>query len=431
MEQKTENNAEGNGITFGEILRLIGRRVWYVIAVPVAFAIVVTLLFGFLINPRMATYTAEFVIVNPMEDTMTYPDGGPFFYQDIVSAEALTTAKSSDESFAYIDVNRMSKQDDITVIAEQIEQNGVKKDTGRYFVTVKGDYFTGSEQAEAFLHALAEVPIDRMREIADGVEFATDKTIFDSASFEEQLNLLAGDKSFILQKYDEWIGNYSGEYAVTAIGSDGASGKRMKLKDFRAEVTALYGESTQKELESELEIFGYYKGDDLEGYAARLHAEYVKNKQEIEELQKYLSATTTTSERLTYLVGRNSDIKTWVGEAYAESGEGQPNGTLNKTNVDAFAARVQAERDKIEEAAETLTAVTRGIYRQGMTVRFDTHVDKDGGVSLVLVAAGSLLLALLLVCIVVCCVERSRDKKKAEAPKGAPSEDAEVPSKEE
>lgn len=414
------------GITFGEIVRRIGKRIWIVLGASVLVTLAAALLMYFWINPAMATYSMEFVIVYPT-DVAAYPDGGPFFYQDIVSHAFLSEARESDEGFAHIKVDNMSLRDDISVWAEAAETGGVKRETGRYTVRVKAGYFNGKEEAERFIRALAATFGNRMKSAADKVDFATDEAIFASAPFGEQLALLESDRDAILEKYDEWMACYSSEFRVVPIGEDGTEGKGMQLKDFRAQVIALCGENAQEELKSELALGGYYKGEDVADYAARLRMEYRSNEREIEALGTYAQATMsvqeasdlTPAQRIATLITRNNNIRTWLGESYLEGSaaydfEHNSEGTLNRANVEAFSSRVAAERAKIEQAAETLTAVTRGIY-SGEMVRFDSHVSADGGTSLALVSVAAFLLAFVAASAIVCSIERSRSKKAEKA----------------
>ncbi len=459
---ETEN--ENNGITIGEIFRIIGKKIWLAFGVAVLAAVLAALVLGLWINPRHTEYTMEFVIVYPTQDTASYPDGTPFSYRELISSDFLNAAKDSDESFENVDVARIVRtENSISIEAETEERSGVKRETGRYTLSIKGSYFAGREQVEKFLTALVNVPVARMKANAAEIEFATSSEIFDAAPFEEQLSMLAADKEAFLKRYDEWIEAYTGEYKVTPVGGEGEN-RAMSLKDFRATVSALYGESTQKDLENELESFGYYKGD-LDAYAVRLRNEYWKNDEEIKSLQSaavgggagfditvnssdkdgtnfVVSSDPTPAQRYAELVRRNNNIKTWLGEKYigetkdaapdeaytAKNGENlvYNDGTLNTTNIDAFKTRVNAERNNLVIATETLKAVTRGIYEQGMSVRPEEHISASGGVGLAIGVVAVFVVVLLVACVVVFFTERHRRRtgsaeqteEKEETPKG-------------
>lgn len=456
---ETEN--ENNGITIGEIFRIIGKKIWLAFGISVLAAVLAALVLGLWINPRHTEYTMEFVIVYPTQDTASYPDGTPFSYRELISSDFLNAAKDSDESFKNVDVARIVRtENSISIEAETEDRSGVKRETGRYELSIKGSYFTGREQVEKFLTALVNVPVERMKANAAEIEFATSSEIFDAAPFEEQLSMLAADKEAFLKRYDEWIETYTGEYKVTPVGGEGEK-RAMSLKDFRATVSALYGESTQKDLENELESFGYYKGD-LDAYAVRLRNEYWKNEGEITTLKEaaagggagfditvsssekdganfVVSSDPTPAQRYAELVRRNNNIKTWLGGKYigsskeaapdkaytAKEGEASvyDDGTLNSANIDAFKARVNAERDNLVIAAETLKAVTLGIYEQGMSVRPEEHISASGGVGLAIGVVAVFVVVLLVACIAVFFTERHRRRTVVSAERTEEKED--------
>lgn len=444
MESNTGH--EEGGMTIGEICRTVLKKIWIVLGAAALAAVIGVLVVCFAVNPSMQSYYMEFLMVYPTAGSASYPNGETFFYQDLVSHDFLAAAKNSDPSFAGLDVDRMDRNRDITVTDGTAEDDKTEK----YRIDVKGSYFADADGAERFIRAIASVLGDRMRATAGEMNFATAEDVFVSVPFGEQLALLESDRDAILKAYDEWMECYSGVYFVTPISSDGTAGKRMQLKDFRAEVVALYGESTRLELASELELGGYCKSEDAAAYANRLRDEYKKNEAEITALREYLgldaaaamtlesseegdisiTVDPTPAQRITKLVTRNNEIERWLGATFLEGEdttydfENNAEGTLNKTNVEKFEARVNAEREKIAKAAEKLTEVTRGIYQDDV-IRFYAHVGEEGGVGVVLIAAVCFVLVFLAAGFVVCVVE-TRKKKRASV-QAAPSE-AETPS---
>ncbi len=437
-------NEETKEVTVGEVMRIIGHRIWYILGAAVLFTILAVLLLEFVIDPLLATYSMEFRLVFPVEGDAAYPDGSPFFYQDMVSSSFLSDAKSSEGKFSGIDTEKMIKNGDITIEAETITENEVIEYTGRYTVTVQGSYFRNSEEAEEFIEAIANVPVNRMRTEAKQVNYASDKDVFETAPFEERIALLKQEKENLLAVYDGWIDVYSETYSVRFNGENGVVVRR--LKDFRDSVAALFGESVREDLENELAFGGYYAGD-LDAYIAQLKLEYSQNAAEIGEIKSVLSVGNASpfalassassssssqgavsgidlSQRLAELINRNNRIDHWVNA----SGK-VDNPTLVEENVTKFAARLDGEFDKLNEAAVSLTDVIGAIYERGMSARFDAQkVTSSGDIGTLVGAVGCFIGGLVIASIVVYVIDSNRKKKldaKTEGMQAAEAEEGE------
>ena len=444
-----ENTQEG--LTFSEIWRMVLHRICYVLGAAALVTLIAVLVVCFAVNPEARSYSMEFSLVFPTGSEDSYPDGEPFFYQTMISAANLNEAKK-DEMLTDINADKMVRDNKISIEAETVTANGETKYTGRYTVTVKSSYFTGVEQAESFIRAIARVTVDKMRAEAGNVDYAVSEETFQSAPFEERLNLLTQERETLLYKYDQWIATYDAAYKLK-VGETEKS-----LKELRASVNAIYGESVQKSLEDELAAGGYYYTNDLGAYKAALKEEYSRNKTEIEELKKTgtvqsvaytavpyavqpLAATLPSSQqkedggviveqpalnvsqRLAALIERNASILHWLGSEYlGESGAEEITGTLDAAKNAAFAKKLDAERTKLAGAAAELTKVTEAIYERGMQARFDVQkVETEGGVSAFLVGVAAFVIAFLIACCVVCVVDRNR-KRSA----GQPTTEAEA-----
>ncbi len=378
-----ENEEKREGITIGEVFRIIKKHIWFVLGATLLFAAAAVLLIEFIINPMIATYSMDFHYVFPRQDSGSYPDGTPFFFQEIVTPDALKDARETNRDFEGIDVETMSRRGGIAIEAETFSVQEVEEYTGRYTVTVDASYFDNEGQAESFIRAVAEVPVRKMKEIAKGLSYTVAESTFNSAPFEERLRLLADLKESLLLVCGQWISCYSENYNVRITESDGKVSAR-RLRDYRDNVVVLYGESVQRELKNELEFGGYYFGD-LEAYKEQLRKEYERNKKEI-------GAIDPSSDRWTELNTRNIQIDEWINASGTEGREP----TLTEENIAAYAARLSAEFQKLNQQAEVLAGVTAAIYQNGTFARFYSEkVTSSGGIGLLLGAVCSLVLAFL------------------------------------
>ncbi len=437
-----ENEEKREGMTVGEVMRILGRKIWYILGAAVLFAVVVVLLLEFVVDPLLATYTMDFRLVFPKEGDASYPDGSPFFWQDIISSAFLSEAKSSNQKFSSVDTEKMLKNGDIEIEAETVTEDGVIAYTGRYTVTVQGAYFRNDDQAEEFIEALANVPVARIRKNAENVDYASSSKTFESAPYEERISLLAQEKANLLSVYDGWIEVYSETYIVRYSTENGPVARR--LKDFRDSVAALFGDSVREELENDLKFGGYYfcsSEEELNAHIQRLKLEYARNEAEIEQIRGILtiggssilrvaspyagtegtaSQQSGLSERLAELITRNNLIDNWVNA----SGNVQ-SPSLTKESCDAFEERLSAEFVRLNEEAALLTNVTEAIYARGMSVRFDKQkVTSSGSIGILIGGIGSFVGGLIIASVVVYVIQVNRKKRSAPSP-DSPSEEQE------
>ena len=98
-----EYEREEEGITLGELFRVIFKRVWVVVGVTLAITAIAVLIVALLINTSRKEYRLEYTIEFPGHENSRYPDGTAFRYQNLLSLATLNAVKASDEAFASVD----------------------------------------------------------------------------------------------------------------------------------------------------------------------------------------------------------------------------------------------------------------------------------------------------------------------------------------
>lgn len=401
MQEEQENS-----VSLGEIGRFILKRIWYVLGISVLAAIIAAVVFHFAVNPATARYTMDFRLVYPASATEKYPDGSPFYYQDMISEGNLRAAKESDPAFSSVNTEKMFREDDITVTAETETVGGVKSYTGRYTVTVKGSYFKSETAAKDFIVALANVAVGNIVNNAKNIDYRIDRDIFSSASFEERLQLLKTQKETLLEKYNGWIEIYHETYGV--------NGKT--LANYLSDVTVVYGESTQEGLESAFETNGY-DGLDLNTYHGNYEAAIDARKAQLEsektlnnDIIKILKTAVGSNPPADYAsvlapyVTRNIQI------------EYQLNTTLTVEKVQAFSERLDSQYAALETAAQTAKTVTGAIYEREASARFDSQTaNESGSTSTVFVAVGTFIIAFIVCTVVAYLVVSARNRRAAQS----------------
>ena len=458
-----ETEERENGITFGEICRLIGKKIWLVLAIAAGVTVLAVVLFALVFNPLTTYYSMSFELVYPTSSTQQYPDGTPFSYRNIISLSTLEAAKAKEERLADIDVATMIREDHISVSAVTEGDAAADSATVTYTLNVKGSYFRDEDTAQLFIRCVADATVDDIMERAAALSYGISSETFNGNNFEARLDLLAEEYATLLEMYDTWISTYTAGYRVTYLeDADNASGKRTRsLSDLRADVYGLYVEGVRSALAEECESSGFgllYGEDDemvvadainervlqLQGryqeyentlaelYAALaqteqgatasvLSARTVSEQTETKDNTIVISPDPTLEQRIAYYTEQMAVIANQLGDRVeGSSGEG----TLTVANAQAFANKLNGYFTALNQAAETLKNVTTAIYEQNTFAEFvSQNANSSGDTNIVLVAVASFVLAFIVAAIVVCASEYSRQRKQAASPAdGEPQE---------
>lgn len=440
-----ENMKQEEGGTFSEIFRRIWKRKWIALAITVAVMLVSVLVFALIVNPIMASYTISFNIVYPGSETLKYPNGTPFYYEDIVSEGYLAKAKEQDERFENIDIEKLVEENGISVEAETETVNGVRTYTGKYTITATASYFPSRSVANDFIKTVARVPEILVKEAAEAVDFTTDETEFSKALFQSRLALLTAQKEAILAQYDLWIEQLGGSFRV-----DGRT-----LMASRAEIEVVFDTATLETLEKELQLGGYVPVAVIEDTRKLLKEEFNVNEKKIEELKKANGVSTVSyvvplaatsgsagtdksdvpqivfpeeepdiSQMLASLISRNEEIRYQLGNNLDPDAE---EGALIEDNVNKFVAKLDKQFNALQGAAEKAKNVSVSLYGQQAYTRFEkANVEKTGSIGLVIIVVASFVLGVVVATIAAYVLENvSRKKAAAPAEEAAPAESAE------
>ena len=432
-----------SGITFGEICRLIGKRIWLVLAIAAGVTVLAVVLFALVFNPLTTYYSMDFELVYPTSSTQQYPDGTPFSYRNIISLSTLEAAKVKDKRLADVDVATMLREDHISVSASTDEDTVTDSATVTYTLTVKGSYFRDEDTAQLFIRCVADAAVDDIMERAASLSYGISSETFNGNNFEARLDLLAEEYATLLETYDMWTATYSAGYRVTYL-EDSASITRS-LSDLRADVYGLYVEGVRGALAEECESsgFGLLYGEDDEMVVAgaindrvtQLQGRYQEYENILAELYAALaqmgqgetqsgaatlSATATQQEggisiaptieqRIAYYAEQMAIIANQLGDR-VEGGSGE--GTLTVANAQEFANKLNGYFTALNQAAETLKNVTTAIYQQNTFAEFAAqNADSSGDTNIVLVAIAAFVLSFLVAAIVVCSMQYSRQRR--------------------
>lgn len=411
---------EESGLTFGEICRLIGRRIWWVLGASVLAAVLAALVLALAVNPSLTYYSMQFSLVYPSDESGQYPDGSRFSYRTIISQERLEDAKASDDRFAGVDTAKMLKEDNISISLNTSDDTSAQR---TYTISVGGSYFANADAAETFIIALVGATENNIIERASQLEYSISEEAFRASSFDARLELLANEYDAMLDAYDGWIETYSAGYRVIYDGVG------RSLSDYRADLYSLFSSGLRESLKAQCENggFGLLYGDGetleqaVEDRREQLLDEKERNELIIADLQAALApaaALRTSSEKETAVSGdvslssllasyieRNAIIETQIGA----DGTG---GSLTYEEAVKFADRLDDCFHSLNAAGKTLTSVTAAIYAQNTFSDFVSRsADVTGGISPAIGGVAAFIVVFLVGAIGVC-VSRSRRSKQ-------------------
>ncbi|MDE7384237.1 MAG: hypothetical protein K2M84_00615, partial [Anaeroplasmataceae bacterium] len=182
MEEKEE------GLSLGEIFHVLFIKKWLLLAVTLVITLFGVIFVQFLYNPGKVEYQATFQVKFPdafkveNDSTRHYPDGTEFLYQELISLDNLKKAQAKDESFASINVEKMKRNNGISIQEYEATINNEPVKTEIYSIFILKKYFSSSEQAADFFEALIDIPVETILEKSKLIDYDRYLKQFDSLS---------------------------------------------------------------------------------------------------------------------------------------------------------------------------------------------------------------------------------------------------------
>ncbi len=399
-----DNETEREGITLGEIWRMIKKRLWIILVITLIAGVAAYLFVKLLVDPSEIFYTMEFALNYPGKEELKYPDGTPFYYQDMVSVEMLERAKASSAEFANVDVNKLASEDAITITytLEGKEAEDVEQYRETYTLKVSQKDFANRELATKFLRAVAETPVQYVKERANSLDYSLALETYEGAySFGDRIRLLTSERSRILEQYEDWVSIFDESYQVNG----------RALKDHRADVEILLSDDKREELSRQLTVYGYVPLERLSERLAQLNADHETNDKKIAEIELFFQGSKggVSSESLEAVAQTYADLK--IENVDIE----RKIQALTEENIKAFDEMLDGEYEKLQQAAEQTKQVASALYSQETRATFSTsRAVQEGGSSMPLITIGAAVVAFLVASAIVCAVEYPKLRAKRE-----------------
>ena len=371
---------EESGIKWGAVFAVIKKRLIFIIAIAVVAALVAGLLTGFVFNAGKDTYTLSFDLKSPSGEG-SLPDGTAFSVQNLVYSGNLQKVKDSNEMFAGLDIGILSS-DDITITDNNRAVEGEEERPAadaRYTITAKESCFDSYEQADEFMHAVAESFVTLTQEALNGRNYSAWEQSYTLApDYDERINVLRSQYNYVLSVYDGLIATRA--YADFEV--DGYTVEQHRAQaagDISTRLTALGNEqSISAYVLGDSNNAVLYEAKELERQKQVNTAKIDALRQTLTELlQTYKDAGLSTSQMDTFesfhadiasLTQRNVEIDEQLERLYTSIGyveqEGKwvmETGQLSKA-PQTFTDEMEALRTRIAADTQTMSKVVSAVY---------------------------------------------------------------------
>ena len=390
-----EDQDQQGGVSLGEILSMIWKRIVWILGISVLAALVIGLVTMFVIGPKKETYNLTFSIEYPYQyivdeegkytGQMQYPDGSVFLAQSIIYADRLNAAKATSADFAKIDIDEMSAEGKIT-ISEQGEGSGV------YTVSASASYFTSKTQATAFLKAVCAVTRQNIIDKAKNASVFSDLTIADDATLEKKITILEARYESILSQYEKYLG-----YGAFTYGEKAYDVRASYAEAFTMNIAAVQIAKLELETEMNEEIIRGQREEYLE-WANKVDLNTFEGLNKYHEtISKYNELNVQNRKELERLYS----IVKYEGDEYYHVS-------------DAFAEKLDADYQTINNASNTYNEIVIALYESNTIVSGSGKVSTTGGANTIMYAAVGFVAAFIIASIVFCVVDYNRKKKSGE-----------------
>lgn len=373
---------EESGIKWGAVFAVIKKRLIFIIAIAVVAALVAGLLTGFVFNAGKDTYTLSFDLKSPSGEG-SLPDGTAFSVQNLVYSGNLQRVKDSNETFAGLDIGILSSGD-ITITDNRAVEGEEERPAAdaRYTITAKESCFDSYEQADEFMHAVAESFVTLTQEALNGRNYSAWEQSYTLApDYDERINVLRSQYNYVLSVYDGLIATRAyadfevDGYTVEQYRAQAAGDISMRLTALGNEQSIsayVLGDSNNvvlyeaKELErqkqvntAKIDALKEEIGNLLEIYGNRISAS------QLDTFESFHADIASLTQRNVEIDDQLERLYTSIGYVYVEQ-EGKwvwvtGTGQLSKA-PQTFTDEMEALRTRIAADTQTMSKVVSAVY---------------------------------------------------------------------
>lgn len=428
-------NQEEVGITFKDLLKMIKKRIWIVLAVTLAVTIAVTCFVQFGYNASRRSYTVTYTLTTPALSSSLAPlyiGETQYSVNELIGEEVLSHVKEAGgESFASIDVEALSK-DGAATVSQSASQS--EKNTATVTISIPSTYFSSREQAEAFIGALAEYSGTYAADLLKETDYGMHLHDLGSKQFhtyEQKIETMSKQQEQILELYEVLIAAENGHFVVSYTDAEGNEVSQT-LQAYFYGAEAAFGEKTQEELIEEADVCGYildldYYRREADNRLSILDGMIANVDRQLEQLDAML--VDETDEQLKTAIAEESAFLYLKKVDYsAEKELINANKALseeqNAENNAEFDAKLDSYAASLQEQVDILQAVCVQYMAGETIVSNESGVSFSGGVNILLAVIAGLVIGLFCAVVVVYIMDARKFRKAKAAALASEQEEA-------
>ena len=423
---------EEKGISIGEVLKIIFKRVWWVLGATAAVTIAFVCIIQFWLNPENQTYSASYEISLPSGNEN--PDGTALnleksillYNLQEIKSESLLPEENRTGRFASIDIEKMVREDGIK-FSQVIEERGNGSYVYRNTVTIVKKYFKNKELAADFVRAVAQFPINKAKHIVESMNYTNALSKYDKyKTYEEKINALIEQKNYIVKAYERIAAVYGGNYVPAGLSYDN------DINGYIRDLTAVLDERQQAALRNTYQAY-YYEYDTSDKFISETKANIDSLEEKIRQNENVINELSAKakefisdgnlimaeafSERIAQYVEDNAKkrneidrLKKTLEQINIYSGDNADEDA--KKAKDDYDASLQSLRVQLEECSKTLKKVTVATYEEKAQVIYGNNkITAEGGLSIVLAAVIGLIIGFVAVGAVILIIDYPKYKR--------------------
>ncbi|MDE6274795.1 MAG: hypothetical protein K2L87_07100 [Clostridiales bacterium] len=428
------------GVSIGELIHAVLKKIWWILGISALVTIIALLGTVFVINPGKVVYEVCFTIDYPEKSDLKYPDGSAFRYLDLIGLENLEKAKASNEKFKNIDIDALNAGNGLTI---QEKKREISQDEDKiipqerfYILQVKGSYFSDRAQANDFVRALVNVPVENIKDLIEKMDFYVSLNAYKNVStYEERIASLKAQKNFLLERYDLLIKFLGEDYEVSY--TEGETQITATLRAMRSDASLSFNALVEESFRTELKN-NQYLFDKSEDSITRIQIQIADKNLQIKQnsvllevlerdrdtlIEKLGNASSSApigdsaigdyTTRINDLIAKNNTLQQEI-EILEASLTGGNNPTEFEKQEQDFSRRLDAEWQKLNNITANCKQVALALYDAESKAQFETAgvYTYENGYSVMFVSVGSFIVTFLVVAIIICLIDIPKYRKQ-------------------
>lgn len=415
---------EKEGISLGEIFKLMFSEKWVLLIIAVVVTVLGTLAMQ-LYSGLSTEYVVDFKLKMPgysMSDTYYYPDGEPFYYSTLVTENTLEAVKATNSLFEDVNTEALASRGGISIKFELPDADYVEFIDGTYILTASARYFADSDVAKEFLRAVANYPCTYLSTM--NMKHDSNLVLYDKADeYLQQIDYLQAQMDEIRLSLSTLISSYGANLVVeegrtlnSYLRDVNAYANSYEYSNLKQEYTGAISVNDEGEIVSwsSDHVFYLLKEESINNYKNQQNELKKEFDNENFILEKMRVSTDTQSnivaiQEQARRVTEIRDKKAVVDAILMAVEEGRC-----KVDTDgAFKTRIEGVKSKLDEFTDMLERIEPIVYGKTSNANFmqSNIISVNGSIGIVKSVIISLVIAIVLAAIVSFVVGYNKHKK--------------------